>query len=313
MKTSMFKYLAVLAIALFLVGARAHATTNLQPSAGAPAPTTQFTWTNNDQLPSGEWPENYQTYIIQGSTPVATGPASIFTAASLGCASGGTCTLPAQSLVAGEEVAWQVTPLYNSEPGVYNWSPFATFYAADPAGATDPQTGSLFPLNTMDTADPCTKWTFVSDFPGQTRLVFFVNTSTGVGVGVFPKSTAVNQNGTVVLTRNWTTVDISDLVPLDARAAIVHVETVYSASCSNDQYCDLIGFQTRRTGSTNQTAGIWYTTSARHFADYTIPLNQGKFDFMWGTVPDNGINVAQTLGSNVTGEEVAGRLVGYCE
>jgi hypothetical protein len=145
------KIIGILSIllALILMGP-ASAATNLQPSAGAPAPTTQFTWMNNDQLPSGEWPENYQTYIIQGSTPLATGPASIFTAASLGCAGGGTCTLPPQPLIAGEEVAWQVTPLYNSEPGVYAWSPMATFYAADPPGATDSQNGHGRSLHQMD-------------------------------------------------------------------------------------------------------------------------------------------------------------------
>lgn len=278
-----------LVLLLLLLAAPVHAASNLQPSGGQAAVNTTLTWTGDASATS------YQIYIVQGVTGLY-GVPLIAPASAVGCAGGGTCTYSLPSaLGAGQLVGWQVAPIYpgNSGPYAWDWSPMVTFYAADPSDAT-------FPLNTMASSS-CTSWRQVSDYPGQTRLIWFVNTGGGPGVGIFPKST-------------WRTLDVSDLVPSTAKAMRVLVEAVYSASCdASYKYCDLIGFQTRRHGSSQATGGIWYTVSPRHWGEYTVLLNGGKFDFLWDTVPANGINVAQTNGSTVGGEELAARLIEYCE
>jgi hypothetical protein len=299
---------ALLALSAF----NAYAAANFQPSGGAQSANPILSWINNDADPAGNPPSSYQVYLEQTDVQPYGAP-WIITTTTLGCASlGQTCFLPLPSpLTQGQLVAWGVTPIYASGPwaGSYHWQPVVngqvtdtTFYVADPPGST-------WPLNTM-APTPCTQWYWVSDFPGQTRLIAFVSNGAGTraGVGVLPETT---QGGNPV----FTTLDISDLVPLAAKEATVKVQTVFDGSCntSGGSICDIVGWISRRTGSAQPTEGLWYKSANRGDGEYHVLLNNGQFDFAWGDVSWGGISPKMQSQTTGLSEEIAMRLVGYCQ
>jgi|SRR6185295_16822831 len=201
-------------------------------------------------------------------------------------------------LSGGHTAAWWLEA-YNASNVMISNSGELTFYV--PTASTSTTDFGVSYIDTFETT-PITKWNYVTDFIGQSRRVidFAIGSGTsGLGTQVFHENL-------------WVPIDISDLVPSNARAAILSMEII--SSCTNG---DMIGWSTKRNGSTilNIPASpLRYVVSAkgdlRAATEITVLLNNGKFDFLWSHVV-NGIDYAAVNSSTVTGRTINASLVAY--
>ncbi len=228
----------------------------------------------------------------------------------------GTCSYtPANDQIAVNNGPWPV-PLAHGHTAAW-W-----LEAFDAAGRLISTSGELtiyvpnqmgppptdFNVDYIDAFDPIpvTREYYVSDFIGQSRRV--IDTSQGSGT---------NNLGYKVFQEGlWTPVDISDLliavgdVNLTARMARLSMQII--SSCTNG---DMIGWTTRRNGTQIQNipaAPLRYVVAPRGdlraMAEFTVLLNNGKFDFLWSHIV-NGIDYAAVNGSVVTGRALNASVV----
>ncbi len=227
--------------------------------------------------------------------PGSTGTCTFTPTAAMSGVGNGPFLIP---LGAGHTAAWWIEA-YNASNVVLNSPGELTFFV--PGAATSTTDYAISDIDTFET-DPITKLYYVTDFIGQSRRVidFAVGSGTnGLGTKVFQENL-------------WTTIDISDLVPSSARMAILSMEII--SSCSNG---DMMGWMTRRTGSTilhMPNGPLRYVVAPkgdlRATVEFTVLLNNGKFDFLWSHVV-NGIDYAAANSSTVTGRTLNASLVAY--
>lgn len=199
------------------------------------------------------------------------------------CANG-VCSFTSGAYIAdGLSAIWSVRKTDASGNATGSWSQNVSF-VIDPPGLASYE------------SNPCS-WYYASDAPGQSRRLIDFNTARGGNA--FPQY-------------QWTTVDVSDLVPDGSVAIQVLAHFIFSVISGEP----ILAYKTRRHGSTfdpETNGGLVYSTSHRDPQEKIILLGPDrKFDFYWSDTANgkgpalDGAGVASAWAVNMT-------VTGYCK
>lgn len=199
--------------------------------------------------------------------------------------SNGVCTFTSGAYVADALTAiWSVRATDAQGHGIGPWSANIQF-VIDPPG-----------INTFGRAG---SWYYISDAPGQSRRIVDINTARG---------------GNAFPMYHWTTIDVSDIVPVGTTALQVLCHFIFSIP-NPPQGEPIISYKFRRTGSTvdpEPYGGLVYSTSHRDPQERIVPISSDrKFDFYWSDTANGlgpalgGTGVAAAWAINMT-------VTGYC-